>query len=94
MITGFQFWIQRFLSLSICGGCRRRLISFSPRAARAIRQPWAIVLERSALLLLLLDRAEMSNMIGADLNLSEIELPSNVACKETFNRLLSQNALW
>jgi hypothetical protein len=25
MITGFQFWIQRFLSLSICGGCRRRL---------------------------------------------------------------------
>jgi hypothetical protein len=60
-----------------------------------IRQPWAIVLERSALLLLLLlDRAEMSNMIGTDLNLSEIELPSNVACKETFNRLLSQNALW
>ena len=43
---------------------------------------------------LALHRAEMSNIIGADLNLSEIELPSNVACKETFNRLLSQNALW
>ncbi len=36
----------------------------------------------------------MAGITGIDLKLAEIELPSNVACKETLNRLLSQNALW
>jgi hypothetical protein len=36
----------------------------------------------------------MTSAPDTDLNLTEIELPSNLSCKETFNRLLSQNALW
>jgi hypothetical protein len=36
----------------------------------------------------------MSHLSGIDLKLHEIGLPSNAACKETLNRLLSQNALW
>jgi hypothetical protein len=36
----------------------------------------------------------MASTSSVDLKLCEIELPSNLACKETLNRLLSQNALW
>jgi hypothetical protein len=36
----------------------------------------------------------MAETPGCQLKLNEIELPSNLACKETLNRLLSQNALW
>ena len=36
----------------------------------------------------------MTSAPDTDLKLTEIELPSNLSCKETFNRLLSQNALW
>lgn len=36
----------------------------------------------------------MTSGPDTDLKLTEIELPSNLSCKETFNRLLSQNALW
>jgi hypothetical protein len=36
----------------------------------------------------------MAEIPGGQLKLNEIELPSNLACKDTLNRLLSQNALW
>ena len=81
------------LFLSMRGGCAAITRNCEAAAGLPQRRLGHFIL-KEAHNRLALHRAEMSNIIGADLNLSEIELPSNVACKETFNRLLSQNALW